>query len=357
MLFLGIRFALVQPMRLLGSFVLVLSGLISPLQSAEARVCSSTQTTTSENGKTTITANLIDSQTMKIIEKKNDDELASVPKAEHRSSIRLHWDQQQNPIKTKKSVLIFHGLLNSPRWMKAIEDGAFEQGYNVYNLRLSKHHENDRFALDTAKYEEWVAQSQEALALASKIGEKVVVVGHSTGGVLAQALAIENSKTVDSALLIAPALRLNRILEKVLITADEYGVSGRHLESLLSSQFDKYLSTQSGLEVIELGNWFRKLVEKYSDEDGLLNQISNWPKDRYFPIRVEIVDTGADKIIDPEANLVFSEKIKKSPRHFFVTYQKLSWWYGIKHDELPQGIHDYHDDYILGSLNKLLNCR
>lgn len=292
---------------------------------------------------------VLSSDTMIKISALEREDGARVFDPEHGSSIRLIRNETGQPIKTKKVVLIFHGLLNSPKWMRTIEDLSFDSGFNVMNIRLENHHETDRYALDRVSYQQWLFQADRTFQVARELGDEVVIVGHSTGGVLAASLGFAGHESIGTILLLAPALKLNRPLELTLRTASFLNVTGRHIESILRTRFAKYLSSSAGIQVIDLAKWYRQGV---TDSLNLPKALRPQPGAR--KLRIAVVDSASDKIVDPKSNEEFIRWLGQFPEAIDATYLQIPLAEKVKHDDIPQGNNRAHEAYVLESLRKLL---
>lgn len=112
------------------------------------------------------------------------------------------------PTVTEYSILYLHG------WSASHEEGAplhkelgQRYGANVYLPRLKGHGlEEDNAMLDLTA-EDYFESAKEALAIAKQIGEKVIVMGTSTGGTLALYLAHAN-KDIAGLLLYSPNVEI-----------------------------------------------------------------------------------------------------------------------------------------------------
>lgn len=112
---------------------------------------------------------------------------------------------------TPKSFLLVHGFTASPYEMRELGQVLFDQGCNVTGVRLSGHGTNTE---DFARYGalDWKNDVRSGLAIASLIGEKVLVIGESMGGCLSSILTANFPEFVHQLILCAPCFRLvNRI--------------------------------------------------------------------------------------------------------------------------------------------------
>ncbi|MDX1769051.1 MAG: alpha/beta fold hydrolase [Arenibacter troitsensis] len=112
------------------------------------------------------------------------------------------------PRKTEYSILYLHG------WSASHEEGAplhrelgQRYGANVYLPRLEGHGIQEEQAMLHLTATDYFESSKEALAVAKQIGDKVIVMGTSTGGTLALYLA-QGDKDIAGLLLYSPNIRI-----------------------------------------------------------------------------------------------------------------------------------------------------
>src|SRR5210317_185784 len=78
---------------------------------------------------------------------------------------------------------------------------------NLFETRLAGHGHLER-PMDAVRAEHWLADAAEALAVGARLGEKIVVIGTSTGGTLALAMSDHpTARTVSDIVLISPNLQ------------------------------------------------------------------------------------------------------------------------------------------------------
>ena len=112
------------------------------------------------------------------------------------------------PRKTEYSILYLHG------WSASHEEGAplhrelgQRYGANVYLPRLEGHGIQEEQAMLQLTATDYFESAKEALAVAKQIGDKVIVMGTSTGGTLALYLA-QGDKDIAGLLLYSPNIRI-----------------------------------------------------------------------------------------------------------------------------------------------------
>jgi alpha-beta hydrolase superfamily lysophospholipase len=111
---------------------------------------------------------------------------------------------------TPVSIVYLHGFSADRHEVEPlVSDLARELGANAYFARLSGHGRGGA-ALGEATVAEWLADAAEAVAIGARIGERVVLMGTSTGGTLAlwAAAQEEAADRVAALVLISPNLGL-----------------------------------------------------------------------------------------------------------------------------------------------------
>jgi pimeloyl-ACP methyl ester carboxylesterase len=106
-----------------------------------------------------------------------------------------------------KTIVFLHGISNCPAQFASLGQRFYEMGYNVLIPRMPHHGIADRMTteLEELTAEELIASGDEAVDIATGLGEHVTIVGFSTGGTLAAWLAAERPE-VDQTVLASPFL-------------------------------------------------------------------------------------------------------------------------------------------------------
>lgn len=102
------------------------------------------------------------------------------------------------------AVLFIHGICGSPNHFKQLLplEAAVPQGWSIYNIVLDGHCKNvEDFGRSSMK--KWKSQVNSVFSELSKTHEKVIVVGHSMGTLLAIDLALQYPKKVAFLFLLA----------------------------------------------------------------------------------------------------------------------------------------------------------
>ncbi|NBU26203.1 MAG: alpha/beta fold hydrolase [Gammaproteobacteria bacterium] len=147
-----------------------------------------------------------------------------VPGAE-KAIVWAHPDRRR----TRLSVIYLHGYTATRQEVAPLCDQlAAALGANLYYTRLTGHGRSPA-ALGAAEADDWLRDAAEALAIGQALGERVIVVGTSTGGTLALWLAQQpRASAIAAQLLISPNLGPRD--ERATLLA---GPWGRQLQRLL----------------------------------------------------------------------------------------------------------------------------
>ena len=121
--------------------------------------------------------------------------------------------------RTPLAVVYVHGFSASAQEIRPVPDRVAEAlGANLYFARLAGHG-RDGAAMAAATAEDWMIDFAEALAIGGRIGERVVLIGTSTGGTLIVAglgLGTAGADRVAGVVLVSPNLRLASVAGRLL---------------------------------------------------------------------------------------------------------------------------------------------
>ena len=116
---------------------------------------------------------------------------------------RITWFDEQQP--TAYSVLYLHGFSATRQETAPLaEIVARSLGANLFETRLTGHG-REREPLTEVHAEDWLADAAEALTVARKLGERVIIIGTSTGATLAAAMLDHPAMSaVDTVVMVSP---------------------------------------------------------------------------------------------------------------------------------------------------------
>ena len=131
----------------------------------------------------------------------------AIPYIKPGNASRIVWFDSI-PKKTKYSIVYLHG------WSASSEEGAplhiemaKQYGCNLYLPRLAGHGLNEREPMLNLTADRLINSAKEAIAIAKKIGDKVIVMGTSTGATLALHLAAKD-EDIAALLLYSPNIEI-----------------------------------------------------------------------------------------------------------------------------------------------------
>ena len=114
--------------------------------------------------------------------------------------------------KTARSILMVHGLTDSPYYMRSLAQTFFDQGYNVVGVLLPGHGTKPEDLLHV-RLRHWRQEVQYGLAIAEQLGDEVSLAGFSTGGALVLDALTRNYTSSDprrigALYLFSPAIKI-----------------------------------------------------------------------------------------------------------------------------------------------------
>ena len=114
--------------------------------------------------------------------------------------------------KVDRAIILVHGYTNCPQQFHELGQRFYDLGYNVLIAPLPHHGLADRMTEAHAhlKAEELAAYADETVDIAQGLGEQVIMMGISAGGVTT-AWAAQNRSDIDLAVIISPAFGFNQI--------------------------------------------------------------------------------------------------------------------------------------------------
>ncbi len=250
-------------------------------------------------------------------------DLKNVRDSKHATQYYLHSRKQA------KSILIMHGLFESPNYMRSLSLAFFEAGYNVINLRLAGHFEKAKFSDLHVTAEDWQQNAEDGLRLARIVGDQVEILGYSTGGTLGVYLSLKYPQIIKKLYLISPALKLSLPVHAAVSTIGHTDLSTwtmcenpqsiickiANVPSQLSSKIHDGLEVTPamGLEVARLidlvVNQFAKEEVTFPGE-GVGNSRIRQMQSAYMKMQTPLymVNTDLDIIVDESFNKNFARQ-------------------------------------------------
>jgi esterase/lipase len=125
-----------------------------------------------------------------------EDSVAGVKRADRKG---IRWHDSKHKSRTPIALVYIHGFSATRRELSPVVERVGDSlGANVYFTRLAAHGRVDGEAFASVTPQLWIDDAREALAIGKRLGDRVVVMGTSTGAVLAMQLAAEAVESHDT---------------------------------------------------------------------------------------------------------------------------------------------------------------
>ena len=226
------------------------------------------------------------------------------------------WNDPVARRKTPLSLVYIHGFSASRKDIApVVETLAGTLGANAFLTRLAAHGRATSAEFATVTPQDWLNDAREALAIGRRIGDRVILIGTSTGALLATMVAIEdNSPDIAAVVLLSPnfAIRdwrarfisgpLGRVFARLLI-GEEYSF---HPDSSGHAEFwTTHYPSQAIVALMDLLNHARSvhlgtlkmpILIIYTDQDMVVDTAA-------IQARFDEIQGPAKLIVDlPEAS-------------------------------------------------------
>ncbi|NCN04454.1 MAG: alpha/beta hydrolase [Spirochaetales bacterium] len=118
---------------------------------------------------------------------------------------KILWNNPDDPQRTADVVVYLHGFSASPVEIDPVPQRvARARGANLYYPRLTGHGSIDGEPMGQATAGDWYADGLEALAIARVLGQRVILIGTSTGVTLAAILAHQFPELITAVIGVSP---------------------------------------------------------------------------------------------------------------------------------------------------------
>ncbi len=221
--------------------------------------------------------------------------------------------------KTNCVAVVFHGLFQSPKDMQTLINYFYNKQCNVVAPLLTGHWRKDSRSFNKINYTDWKNQGLSTLEKAKEIGDKIIIVGHSTGGLLALSLALEYSSTynITGLVLFSPALKLKTHVQLFSKLGSLF-----NLNTNTSATSEYEMQIRPAIAGLHVQNFINSIFQ--NDEQRL---------DIYKSLRVPtlLISTQNDSTIEHSEVI----KMQASNPHLFklISYNKKS---PIQHDNIQR---------------------
>lgn len=256
---------------------------------------------------------------------------------------------------TAESVLLVHGLTDSPYYVATIGDALYARGYNVVSVLLPGHGTRPECLLHIKK-EQWRREVRFGLSLARRLGAKVSMAGFSTGGALSLDALAENFERSDrdpiswgNLLLFSPAIGFNTPevdlcdipgVDDVLEAVMPWKGNNPNAPETNPYRYEK-MATEAVCQLV------------YLTQE---NDLRRWIIDRDVARRgigVFAVESLDDTTVSPQAVVRFMDDLPNGARKELIAYPKSD---GIGHADVPRPETNPHYAEMISRLGTFLDA-
>lgn len=129
----------------------------------------------------------------------------------------INWHDPIKKTKTQYSIIYLHGFSATRQEISPVcERLASQLEANLFFTRLTGHGRTGESMLEIS-LDRLLHDANEALAIGKQIGERVIIIGNSTGATLATYLAVENHTDIFALVLLSPNYGLKRKSSELLL--------------------------------------------------------------------------------------------------------------------------------------------
>ncbi len=129
--------------------------------------------------------------------------------------------------KTQVSVLFIHGIFSSPFYFRQVAESFYKKGYNVVTILLPGHWGKDIYDMKSTTSNSWSAEADRGYEFARTLGDRVILAGHSLGGLLSIEQAIKRpASEVVGVFLMSPALAIKPVVLTACRAGKQFRLDG-----------------------------------------------------------------------------------------------------------------------------------
>jgi pimeloyl-ACP methyl ester carboxylesterase len=234
-------------------------------------------------------------------------------------------------IKSKTVIITIHGLWGNARqfqptinYTKGIDN---KKTFTSIELTLPGHvkpfgdpayYESIKTDLPYAHYTEWLKALDETLKLAKALGDNIIIVGQSTGGLLAVAGALEYPGIVNQIVLVEPSLKVNALMNWGACAVDAGIPNGivKGLAKIAMITVPDGVSVNMGCEVQKLADYIFSKDSRTPYKKGELSTYQQIGSQVQIPVL--LVNNEKDRVVNAAANRAFFEGLADKKEYISI---------------------------------------
>ena len=202
----------------------------------------------------------------------------------------------------KGLVVCIHGIMGSPRQYLPYIDAVYDAGYSVAALLLPGHGEG-AVSFARSHLSAWEKHVNEALSEYAKRFDRIVILGHSMGGLLGLNESLKPNSPIVGAFLIAPPMKINLRLRSVIMRIKL--VSAKNMRTMFESYMD--LSSVEMGSIAQFALWARPFIS--------LKLLIEKAKRRLNDVTIPVVfiHSQSDETVSPKSAALLEKGLKNAP--------------------------------------------
>lgn len=204
--------------------------------------------------------------------------------------------------------VLSHGFKAAPREIEPLAEYLFENGINVYAIRLKGHGTMPEDLRDVS-YEEWYDSFDIGYAAISCVSEKVFLCGFSTGGLIALLKASKTNHKISGVICINSAASLESITDSYVASTLDF--INKFIPKLKSDN-DTYTCEPEHPEINYKMHYLSSVLEWKRLFDAVKERLEQ------ISVPALIIQGDKDPVVDPKSADIIYEKIGSDKKEKYV---------------------------------------
>lgn len=197
--------------------------------------------------------------------------------------------------------LLIHGFTSTPAELRLIAQNLSKAGYTTHGILLAGHGTEPEDLLHI-NYEDWIESAQQGINHLKKHCKKIIVIGHSLGGLLALQMAARNK--IDGVVTIAAALKPTNRKTRLAWFLKHFRTYTSLPSKKSTSEQQKYLLHYPYFPIRAVA----ELQKLANHTKGILSQITT---------DALIIQTSDDQTVRPESADIIQRKLSSTNKECF----------------------------------------
>lgn len=254
---------------------------------------------------------------------------------------------QNRPSET--AFILIHGLFGDDMQFATTAAYLYAVGQNVLHLVLPGHGNNWQNA-PNVQPTEWREFVKRAVNIARPLGRRVIVLGQSTGGLLAVLQALSVDSGIDGLILMEPALKVQPGKEGVACFTRLFGQFAQDIPNLAKlfgydvNNIPKSVSPQMACRVAKMRSEFLKEFELNEDPQDSLN--ATVALSQRISVPTLVMSPQNDSVVRKEDNLAFAQALERRGLGMYFEYPDSRFDHGMFNLFTPSMFHTQIESYL-----------